>query len=106
MPYVVLGQFTTAPGFKPMLESQTWGARFTLPEWKNHTLNMDERFTISIADVIKLDKSKGIRLYGADILIVVSYKPWLLPFSREKVFRFITRQQTDGNLYWYSYPMQ
>ena len=38
----------------------------------------------------------------ADIAIVVIYKPWFMPFHREKVFRFVSHVQTDAHLHWYS----
>jgi hypothetical protein len=77
-------------------------ARIIKPEWHDHTLGMDERFTITIADLLV---NQGSGLTWADMAIVVSYKPWILPWRREKMFRFITRKQTNGRLYWYSFPL-
>jgi hypothetical protein len=96
-----IGQIMTLPAepdpnFLPSFES-----RIDMPGWKGHDLDMDERFTMTPSDLFKL--SPGA-LGGADIAIVVSYKPWILPWRREKVFRFIAKRQTNGQFYWYSLP--
>jgi hypothetical protein len=78
-------------------EFATLGPRLVRPEWKDHTLNMDDRFTITPADLFRHAKE-------GEIATVVMYKPWILPLQREKVFRFLTYRQTNGNLYWYSLP--
>lgn len=77
--------------------------RFTPPEWLNHRLSSDERFTVTIGDIFQM--GHGVRLSGADIVISISYKPWILPFRSETVLRFITKKQSDGRLYWYSLPL-
>ena len=61
---------------------------------------MDERITITLADVCSI--GPPVQLSAADLSIVVSYKPWILPLPREKIFRFIARKQTNGLFYWYS----
>lgn len=38
--------------------------------------------------------------------IVVEYRPAFFPWKREKIFRFKTYRQTNGNLYWYSAPLR
>jgi len=83
------------PNFHPSFES-----RLTMPAWGNHALDMDERFTITLSDMFNWP-----HVNAADIAIVVSYKPWILPLRREKVFRFITKRQTNRRLYWYSLPV-
>ena len=100
-----VGQISTEPAqldpnFNPSFET-----RFsTGPEWSNHELQMDERFTITPTDSVRI--GPPARLSGADIAIVVSYKPWFLPLRREKIFRFIAKKQTNGQFYWYSLPMK
>lgn len=67
--------------------------------WTNHSVDMDERFTITPFDVV--------HAYGdrqASIQIIVSYQPWILPLERQKRFRFETHRQTNGKLYWYALP--
>ena len=66
--------------------------------WQHHNLGMDERFTISPSDAI--DGANA-----ADIAIIVSYRPWFLPFHLKKMFRFVTIKQRDGKLYWRSWPL-
>ena len=81
------------PSFIPSFKS-----RFVMPSWKNHDLGEDERFTIVLTDLIS-------KATAADIAIIVTYKPWFLPWKREKAFRFITQEQSNGQLYWRSWPM-
>jgi hypothetical protein len=76
-----------------------FGSKLFQPEWRYHSLDMDERFTITPADLF------GKANYtGGDFIILVTYQPWFIPFDREKRFRFRTHRQTNGNLYWYSVP--
>jgi hypothetical protein len=93
-----VGQITTQgahldPKFIPTFES-----RLVMPAWQNHKLSMDERFTIVLSDILRPVES-------ADIAIIVSYKPWILPIHREKMFRFVTFKQTNGHQYWRSWPI-
>lgn len=85
------------PGFIPDFTS-----RLAFGAWQHHVLEMDDRYTVSLADSFDFGKT-GPR--WADIAIIVSYKPWILPFHREKAFRFITRKQTNGQLYWFRCPL-
>lgn len=75
--------------------------RVERPEWKHHSLGMDERFTINIGSLFDL----GSDLTVADIAIIVRYKPWLLRFNRQKVFRYIASRDKRGNMYWESWPL-
>jgi hypothetical protein len=98
--YVAIGQVANIsakldPNFEP-----TFTSRLFRPEWRDHTLDMDERFTITPADVF------GSGWGEADIAIGVIYRPWFFPMTREKNFRFKTHRQTNGSLYWYSVPMK
>ncbi len=76
----------------------TYTSRLARAEWRHHKLGIDERFTISIADTFK-------NAAWADIAIAVSYRPWILPLRREKLFRFITHLESDGKRYWRSWPI-
>jgi len=80
-----------------------WQSRLFLPEWRDHLLGMDERFTITPGDIFSISK-EGPWAEG-DIAIVINYEPWWLPVEREKIFRFKTHKQTNGHLYWYSVPL-
>lgn len=95
---LAVGQITgtgakLTPQFIPSFES-----RFTNPEWQGHNLGMDERFTINLESMFR-------QVGYADIAIVVSYKPWVLPFKREKIFRFVTFKHPNGEIYWRSWPL-
>ena len=72
--------------------------RLTREAWTNHSLDIDERFTVTPEDVIHGPSG------AADIAVVVIYRPWFIHWDREKLFRFKTYRQTNGNLYWYSFP--
>jgi hypothetical protein len=98
-----IGQIATEPAQNRPNFVPTFTSRLTMPNWKDHVLSMDEKFTITLADAFGLPP--GVRLSGGDIAIVITYKPWFLPFRREKVFRFITHRQSNGILYWYSQPL-
>ncbi len=101
--YVGLGRVVTEPAQMDQNIEPDFKAQLARSEWTNHRLSMDERFTITIGDLFSI--GDGVRLSGADIAIVVSYHPWIIPLRREKVFRFVTKRQTDGRLYWYSRPL-
>ena len=81
------------PLFIPSFES-----RFVMPAWKDHDLGMDDRITIVLNDLIK-------NVGSADIAIIVSYNPWIIPIDREKIFRFVTFKQNDGRQFWRSWPV-
>jgi len=56
---------------------------FTKKEWMGHTLRMDEKFTITIEDILHLHHQPPYlptKLSGADIAIVVGFRPWFFPW--------------------------
>jgi hypothetical protein len=67
--------------------------------WNDHRLSMDEKFAITLSDI--LDSGFGRDLTGADIAILVRYKPWIIPWQRQKLFRFKAHKQSDGQFTWY-----
>jgi hypothetical protein len=75
--------------------------RFERPEWKHHSLGMDERFTINLGSLMDVRSDLSV----ADIAIIIKYVPWLLPFHRQKIFRYIASRDKQGNLYWESWPL-
>jgi hypothetical protein len=81
------------PGFVP-----NFATRLTNPEWQHHNLGMDDSFTVSPESMFR---NAG----PADIAIVISYKPWFLPWRREKVFRFVTARRSDGSTYWRAWAL-
>lgn len=91
-------QFNNFTQYDP-LSIPTFATRIVISDWQNHRLNMDDRITLTPADIFKGD------VKYADIAIIVSYKPWFLPFRREKMFRFVTLKQADNLTYWRSWPV-
>lgn len=71
--------------------------------WTQKSMMMDERATVRFDDVFNFRPPS--KFGGADISIIVRYMPWILPFTREKEFRFITRQEPDGKISWLSIPV-
>jgi hypothetical protein len=67
--------------------------------WQHHNLSLDERITFDLASVIKGTISK------ADIAVVISYTPWIVPLRREKRFRFVTMTSETGMTEWRSWPL-
>jgi hypothetical protein len=105
--YVVLRDFATEPAvFTPIYHPNYGGPdRETYmfrPEWKDHALSMDERFTITPADLINC--CGDVQLAGAQFGVAIEYHPWIWPFTRTKIFAFVTRKQSNGQLSWYSIP--
>jgi hypothetical protein len=45
--------------------------------------------------------SRGVPLKTADVDVIVSYRPALLPFDKQKRIRFRTAEAKDGTLHWY-----
>ena len=88
---------TPTPNFKPAYRS-----RMQRPQWLNLNLGLDERITISPGDMFGI---KNTRLAFADIAIFVSYDTPIIRWRREKVFPFIAHEQTNGQFYWYSKPI-
>lgn len=72
------------------------------PEWIHHTLERDEQFTV---DAKVFGMAKGAKLSGADIAIIVDYRPHFDPFHRRATFRFVTNRLANGNVFWAATPM-
>lgn len=78
---------------------------FTYPQWSHHNLPIDERFTITAEHIIG-PASSQVAVAGADVAIVTHYQPWIIPWRRERQFRFVTHRLQNGGFTWYSFPMQ
>ena len=78
---------------------------FTEKDWNHHDLSADERYTITPYTTIA-PANQFVVLAGADIAIVVDYKPWFIPIKRREVFRFVTHRFANGSYRWYSYPLR
>ena len=66
--------------------------------WGPHDLEADERFTIKLTDIASMASE-------ADIAISVRYRPWFLPITQKKIFRFIARKDINGSATWRSWPL-
>jgi len=97
--YIRLGWFGVRNPSTPSGEPHIWvttnspalfdGNTFTNNSWLHHNLQVDERFTISLADAIEAFRQRG-PIDDADIAIAVTYKTWPIPIRRTKLFRFKT----------------
>lgn len=106
---VFVGQILAEPlPFNPP-KKFVWGSGgFTRTEWSGHRLQMDERFTITLQGMFGMGKTPPYipaKLSGADIAMIVKYKPWFIPIEQESGFRFVTHRQSNGLIYWYSTPL-
>jgi hypothetical protein len=45
------------------------------------------------------------KLEGADVVLIVSYRPWFLPWNRERPFRFMAEMQPNNKMMWRQRPM-
>lgn len=77
----------------------TFDSFMTMPQWQHHSLDMDQRFTVVLSDLLRADVTE------ADIAIIVFYRPWGLPLRRKAVFRFVAFPDSYGSSYWRSWPV-
>jgi hypothetical protein len=96
---VGIGQIVATGGSRNRNFRPSFCTRFFIPEWQHHNLYLDDRFTINTADLFPAN------IAYADIAIVVTYKPWIIPLRREKLFRFVTRRENNGSVRWRSQPI-
>jgi hypothetical protein len=96
------GTFKIERGQRPA-NGAPFGLPLMKPEWIDHTLTMDEKFEITIGDM--LAPSFGEKLIAADVEITVQYQPWILPFHRYRVRRFKAHKESDGTFTWFSSPL-
>jgi len=107
---VVLGQIIAEPlPFNPPKKFEVGSGGFTRPEWSEHSLRMDERFTVTLQGMFGMAKEPPYipaKLSGADLAMAITYEPWFLPWHRETAFRFTTHRQSNNAVYWYSTPLE
>jgi hypothetical protein len=73
------------------------------PDWHDHTLEPDEGWEISLANLFAVWPSTALRY--ADIVITVHYRPWFWPFQNTRDFRFFTRRLNSGGIEWLAKPL-
>ncbi|MGC1778577.1 MAG: hypothetical protein WBB34_11565 [Xanthobacteraceae bacterium] len=71
--------------------------------WQHRRLNVDVPFTVTWDDAFH--NQTGGQVDYADVIVTVAYRPWFLPWHREKTFRFVTRKMSDNKLYWFARPL-
>jgi hypothetical protein len=76
---------------------------FSPPTWRAKILSVDEKLTLRFDDYVN---QRGMIVEYADIAIGIKYHPWLLPWTREKQFRFVTRKEADGKMTWIPMPLE
>jgi hypothetical protein len=77
--------------------SNRGAVRLIPPKWRPRDLSVDEKFTAAISDIFKFDPSAVV---GGDITMGVTFKPWVSPFTSERMFRFISQKGADGKYMW------
>ena len=76
---------------------QAIGSFLLFTQWHEDEIGVDHSYTISLQDLLHV---KGAPISYADISIEVEYQPAFLPWHQRASFRFTTRVQGDGKLYW------
>jgi hypothetical protein len=89
------------------------------PSWETPELRRDEPFSIVLSDALNVATDKYRKahpsviagwhmlseLKSANVILVVSFKPWPLPQRTIRSFRFVTEEQPNGKMMWRSVPM-
>jgi hypothetical protein len=78
--------------------SPNFGIGIGLRNSEHHYLGLDDHFTVN-------PENNLIGVKTADVVFNVSYRPWIIPMRREKLFRFIAKKDARGNTYWRSWPL-
>jgi hypothetical protein len=77
--------------------SDRGAVRLIPPKWRPRNLSVDEKFTAAISDIFKFDPDATV---GGDITMGLTFKPWISPFTSERMFRFIGQKSADGKYRW------
>jgi hypothetical protein len=77
--------------------SNRGAVRLTPPKWRPRDLFVDETFTAAISDIFKFDADAVV---GGDITMGITFKPWISPFTSERMFRFVGQKGADGKYRW------
>jgi hypothetical protein len=72
-------------------------SRFVVPSWGSRNLDVDEKFSIALASVFNTPAGT---FSGGDITIGVTFRPWIIPYPIERMFRFVAQKQRDGRFSW------
>jgi hypothetical protein len=72
------------------------------PERGQRWLEMDDTYTLRLEDMFRVE---SLPITRANLIVMISYCPFYLPWRLQKLFGFRTAQGSDGKLYWRSYPV-
>jgi hypothetical protein len=102
--YLVICYVVPAPAPAAQECRPPYKTRLFKAAWRDHVLTLDQSFTITLDDFMRLPA--GEKFGAADISIIVEYQPGPIPLRQEKEFRFTTELRVDGKLDWVSHPVQ
>jgi hypothetical protein len=74
-------------------------SRLHFLRWDHPWVGPDDRYSIDLKDFWRMPGFKWM-----DMSLIVSYRPWFLPWRREFEVRFITDFQPDGKVVWAARP--
>jgi hypothetical protein len=82
-------------------------SRLAFGPWFIKWLDVDEKYQIAIEDALTNSFNKQKQIESANLTIAITYTPCRMPgFWRiTKEFRFITKQLSDGKIYWVPTPL-
>jgi hypothetical protein len=87
-------------GMGPIIGDPHYKSRLWLTSWDEPVVGIDQQATITVEQLFN-----GEHVESCDMAIVVVYQPWVIPYDREGVFRFVAKRQTNHQLYWYAEPV-
>lgn len=76
----------------------------TTAQWLKHHLSADESFTFNISDYFNSIKLP-LKVADGEMVIALSFKPWIWPFAQQKYFRFVADRQPSGHARWVARPL-
>ena len=69
--------------------------------WANHRLAPDEKYTGSLADMHLFGLSMA-QINDADITVITTFEPWIIPLTVKTEFRFVAVKQPNGAFRWFA----
>ena len=74
-----------------------------LSRWFVSWLDTDEEYQIALEELLALPGARQFEV--ADITIAIEYNLWRMPWRNTTEFRFVTKQRSDGKIYWVPTPL-
>ena len=74
-------------------------------DWTGHKLESDGKYTIHLLDLLDKAFKNSMDILtqsfkGADISVVTSFQPWILPYRITKEYRFTAAPDSKGKVIW------